>query len=234
MRKTLGVVTASLVAFSITMVGCGNKNTAMNPGNYQNSINQTQNQMKNRTNNMTNDVRNQVGNRMADGTTPGKSNMIYNDGIYLGEGNKAPDGSHQAAIVTVTGGKITDIVLKTIDKQGKEIGYSGATGKTLTNNTSDRDRSQIGNMTPGATNTGQATYGNRTMQGASSNTNMGTGVRSSIKQENTATGTDTTKRNLINTMIQRQTSEVDVGTNTAAVNDYKAAVSRALDKARKF
>lgn len=154
MKKIASIVAAALVTCSLS--ACGNRNTAYRtPSTNQGGTNIGMNQ----------------GNY-----TAGVGNTVaYKDGVYLGEGNRTSMGN-QAAIITVSGGRITDAFLKTLDAQGKEM-YTGGT-----------------------------------------------------------TNLERVRRDLSSAVISQQTHNVTVnnpGSDASSVNNWKLAVSRALESARK-
>jgi uncharacterized protein with FMN-binding domain len=78
----------------------------------------------------------------------------YKDGTYTASGNPMVNGSDTATI-TVRGGKITAVVLRRLDKAGKEVSYSEAnTGTSLKNYRNTLARQIIANQ---GTNVGTIT-----------------------------------------------------------------------------
>lgn len=126
MNRGKSTIISILILGSI--VGCGNRNTALE--------NRTLNKTDNR------------------GTNQASYNTALRDGVYLGAGNRSSNGN-EAAIVTVKGGKIVDVALKSINAEGKEINSGGTTGGTP-----NLDTNKI--VAPGGTATG-ATGGGSTL-----------------------------------------------------------------------
>lgn len=129
MKKVASIVAAALITCSLT--ACGNRNTSFrNSGINQGGANIGLNQ----------------------GSNPGVT-TTYRDGVYIGEGNKTTTGS-QAAVVTITGGRISNVVLKTLDAKGKEINTNN---RISTGNAGTAIGSNMGgttNGTPGETTQG--------------------------------------------------------------------------------
>lgn len=260
MKKITSLVAAALVTCSLS--ACGNRNTTYRtPGTNQGGTNIGMNQ----------------GNYNA-----GVNTTAYRDGVYLGEGNRSSMGN-QAAIVTVRGGRITDVVLKTIDAQGKETSYTGGgngTGTNLggtttgttggtnvgTNNgvsngggTTTGSNTGWGNVTGGtvggnpvggsnAGTTGRTPAGGTVTGGTNINgsptggTAAGGSAGGAITGRNTTDGTTVTtnlervRRDLANAVVSQQTYNVNVanaGSDATSVNNWKLAISRALDSARR-
>jgi uncharacterized protein with FMN-binding domain len=145
--------------------------------------------------------------------------VIYKDGIYRGEGNKYSGGNHTAA-VTISGGKIVNVVLKTIDPQGREI------------NTNKQTNSAAGKNNQGtAKNTNEATTGNKIGEAVA-------GMLGRIPGEGiNVSRFERIRRDLAMAMVQQQTYNVNVAgvekKETPEINNWKLAVSRALNSARK-
>lgn len=116
MKKVASLVMSALIIS--TLSGCTNRNTAMR--NYDNrGINQGTTQ----------------GTRTGYGTTnQATPNYYYKDGVYTGESDKGPYG-YQGATVTVTGGRITSIALRTYDLQGREVGANNISTNKVTGGT---------------------------------------------------------------------------------------------------
>ncbi|WP_411679190.1 hypothetical protein [Clostridium thailandense] len=96
MKKVASIVAITLVTCSLS--ACGNRNTSFrNPSVNQGGANIGLNQ----------------------GSNP-QTTTTYKDGVYIGEGNKTATGT-EAAVVTITGGRISNVILKTLDTHGKEI-----------------------------------------------------------------------------------------------------------------
>lgn len=201
MKKIASVVAAALITCSIS--ACGNRNTAYRtPSTNQGGTNIGMNQGNYNAG---------VGNTVA-----------FKDGVYLGEGNRTSMGN-QAAIVTVSGGRITDVVLKTLDAQGREVYSQGANVGTNTGRVNNTTGTTIKSGTPAGTTT-DGTVGNTITNGA--NTVRDT-VTSSIER---------VRRDLSGAVVSQQTHNVTInstGSDTAAVNNWKLAISKALETARK-
>jgi hypothetical protein len=186
------------------------------------------------------------------GTTQG----AYRDGIYTGEGNKVTNGN-QTATVVISGGRITDITLRTVDAQGIEnTGTSTGTGNTA-NTPGTGFYGTPGSTTGGANggmagditgtprgNTGYVT-GDYSFQniGGDAGGMIGGTVDGTTEKGNTgnamggtAAGSsnyDRIRKQISTSMINQQTSEVALNENDNSVSrNWKLAVRRALDKAR--
>ncbi len=144
MKKVLSTIMALLIATGLSACGCGNgtdnntgagagadkENTAgtetgngANTGNNENTGNGTNTGNNNgATNN---------GANTGNGTATTKT---YKDGTYTGKGEDWEHGSEEA-VVTIKGGKITNIELRRLDKEGKEIDYANWTGKEVNGTT---------------------------------------------------------------------------------------------------
>ncbi|WML34872.1 hypothetical protein [Clostridium sp. OS1-26] len=197
MKKVVSIIATALITCSLS--ACGNKNTA------------------NRT----------------PGTTQGGTNInltqpigaaAFKDGVYLGEGNKTSQENH-AAIVTVWNGKINNVVLKTLDNQGKEIttrsSYNFSTAGT---NTTTTGRSTVTGTT------------NVTTSGVSPSGAPTTGSKNGIPNNATLTHSERVRQDLANAIVSQQTYNVtinNVGNDTFAVDNWKLAVSRALVGAKR-
>lgn len=200
MKKAVGIIAAALITCSIS--ACGNRNTAYRtPGTTQGGTNINLNQP--------------IG------------TATFRDGVYLGEGNKTSQENH-AAIVTIRNGRITNVVLKTLDNQGKEI----TTRSTPDFTTGSTTNTGIG-VTTGIDATRGTTPEITAPGGRTDNTVYG--------PTNTTTGTALThservRRDLANAIISGQTYNVsisNVGNETFAVDNWKLAVSRALASAKR-
>ncbi|MBC2580105.1 hypothetical protein [Clostridium sp. DJ247] len=111
MKKVASVVAVALITCSLS--ACDNRNTSLrnqvtNPGRTNLRI----------------DQRNNVG----------VNTNGYKDGVYIGQGNNSARGN-EAAIVTITNGRISNVFLKSIDNQGREM-YASTVDSTL-NRTTD-------------------------------------------------------------------------------------------------
>lgn len=108
MKKIATLVITALVVSSLS--GCANRST-----DYGN-----RNNMNRGTNQGT-----AQGTRTGYGTNQG----AYKDGIYTGEGDRGANGN-QTATVVISGGRITDITLRTVDAQGRYTTGTGTVGRT--------------------------------------------------------------------------------------------------------
>ncbi|WP_411681743.1 hypothetical protein [Clostridium thailandense] len=205
MKKIASIVAAALVTCSIS--ACGNRNTAYRtPGTNQGGTN--------------------IGINQGNYNTGMNTTSTYRDGIYLGEGNKSSMGN-QAAIVTISGGKITDVVLKTIDAKGKETPYTtgGNAGTTMGGTTTDITRGTVGGNPVGGSNTGTTvrTPADGTMTGSTTGPTITTNLAR-------------VRRDLANAVVSQQTHNVNIanaGNDANSVANWKLAISRALDSARR-
>lgn len=143
------------------------------------------------------------------GKTSGITTKIYKDGTFTGSGNKTANGNEVAA-VTIKGGRITNITLRRIDRNGKEIPITNMTGTT-----------------PGTT---------RTTTGTTPGT-AGTTSGTTVSPTTTA-GTVNyydIRNTLMNSMMKAQSYNVNITVPSAAapvIANWKLAARRALDKAR--
>jgi hypothetical protein len=189
-----------------SIVGCGNRNTALENRNINQSINQ--------------------------GTNQRNYTTALRDGVYLGAGNRSTNGN-QAAIVTVKGGKITDVALKSIDAEGREINQD----RTITGTTGGNT---VGNAVG---NTGGTLGGDMNgTQGGTSNGNMnrndavGGTVGGTTGGGSTAATVDQIRRDLASAMVQKQNYDVKVGGDNMAsstINNWILAARRAIESARR-
>lgn len=200
MNRVASTMVSILILSSI--VGCGNRNTALQNRNINQSINQGANQRNYTT--------------------------ALRDGVYLGAGNRTTSGN-QAAIVTVKGGKITDVALKSIDAEGREINQ----GRTITEATGGNTTGTVGGTTGGNMNG---------TQGGTSNGNMNRNIAPGGTVGGTTGGGSTTatvdqiRRDLASAMVQNQNYDVKVsGANMASstVNNWILAARRAIESARR-
>lgn len=144
----------------------------------------------------------------------------FKDGAYIGFGNSHTNGNERA-IVVVRNGSIADIYLSSIDQQDTTPGNTAANA----------------NNTQVDTGTGSDLEGgSRNQPGAG----VIPGTRPGAAIGNTA-GHDLgdIRSNLVNTMIQNQSADVNINvSNTdnnmrSIIDNWKLAVSRALDQARR-
>lgn len=279
MKKVASLVAAALITCSLG--ACGNRNTAYRNGNVNQPVRNAAQDMRNAGQNIRNvgqNVRNDVTNRNT-ANAPGVGTTAYKDGIYLGEGNRDSRGT-QAAIVTIRGGKITDVVFKTLDAQGRDVAHynvpagttNGNANTTVGGNAADATKGATGNTgsTMGGTGTVGGTMGNNntnrftggavggptggTMGGTNigisgrntngttqwgTNTGTNTGVGTNVGTNNGTTGTNLTtldiaKRDLANAIVSNQTANVNIkNSHPATVDNWKLAVSRALESAKR-
>lgn len=200
MNRTASAIASILILSSL--VGCGNRNAAL--GNR--SINQSINQ----------------------GTKQGNYTTALRDGVYLGAGDRTSSGN-QAAIVTVKGGKITDVVLKSIDVQGREI----ISGRTAGGTTGGTTSGAIGGTAGGNMN---GTQGGTSNGNANRNVAPGGTTSGSTGGGSTAATVDQIRRDLASAMVQKQSYDVSVGgANMASstVNNWILAARRAIESAKR-
>lgn len=272
MKKIATLVAAALITCSLG--ACGNRNTAYdNLNNNGAPMNTAQDNLN---------LRNRA-------TAPNIGvNTGLRDGVYLGEGNNRGATGNEAAIVTINGGRITNVVLKSMDSQGKDITYNSTTGGTTDVNIGGTTRGSTPGVNPGLNNrapgnntagttggaatgnpnggyvggnanggyggtyggtTGSNTGGNATggytggtYGGTMGGTNVGGigGTTGTTIDRNTGTGTGTAsaleiaRKDLANAIVRNQTANVNISTNqTGAVNNWKLAVTRALESAKR-
>ncbi len=111
-KKCIYMTVVWIVIFGMGMAGCASgTNTA--PGTTQ------------QTNTAT--TTGTTGTTDTSGTT---GTAVYKDGTYTGEGDPWEFGREDAS-VTVKGGRIESIVLRRLDKDGKEVDYNTFTGETI-------------------------------------------------------------------------------------------------------
>ena len=151
MKKIAALVISVLIVGSLS--GCTNRNTGYR--NQSNGMNPGINQ----------------GTRTGYGiNNRGTIQGAYRDGIYTGEGDKGANGN-QTATVVISGSRITDITLRTVDAQGKETSGNIGAATGIGNTTGTGAATGVGNTT----GTGAATgMGNTTGTGNTTNT-PGTG-----------------------------------------------------------
>lgn len=142
---------AILIATGLSACGCGtgngtDNNTGAGAGaDKENSAGtETGNNgdMNNNGNNNNGAANNGTNNGTNGGTTNGTNNgngtttttKSYKDGTYTGKGEKWEYGSEES-VVTIKNGKITNIELRRLDNDGKEIDYSQWTGKEVNGTT---------------------------------------------------------------------------------------------------
>lgn len=196
MKKVANITIAVLIACS--MASCGNRSTALkNQGAKTGGTNLN------------------IGQR----SNVGVGSTVYKDGIYLGKGNKNSNGNH-AAVVTITGGKITNVVLKSIDTQGKESNVNKETDASAGKNNMAAEKSTNKDIERNKTSESIAGRFVR-IPGGGINVSRSERIR----------------RDLSTAIVQQQTPDVSIrGLEKAEVSDidnWKLAVSRALDGAQK-
>ena len=165
-------------------------------------------------------VRNNTGIDVERLAQPNNNNVNYNyrDGVYTGYGNSNA-GGNEMATVTIRNGRITDIKLMSVNGQGGTNNTTGA-------GTNYQERSGYG-LTPG-------TITNRPVGGGTHDTieNGGGGIIGGTA----GNVIDGARTRLVTSMLQEQRYDVDIENNdvnvTGRVNNWKIAVSRALDQAR--
>ncbi len=239
MKKIAALVMTALLVSSIS--GCTNRNTGYRNQSYDTNrgINQGTTQ----------------GTRTGYGTTNmGITQGTYRDGIYTAEGTRSGN-TNQAATVVISGGRITDITLRTIDAQGRDINTNTGTGTTTgTGNTANAPGTGFYG-TPGATtggaNGGMSGNAVGAPRGNTGNINGDNGTMSNGIVDGTAGGvnqgwttggtgttagmgnTDRIRREIATAMINQQTADVALnGNDTREARNWKLAVRRALDKSR--
>lgn len=143
----------------------------------------------------------------------------YKDGAYIGFGNGHVNGNEKA-IVVVRNGRVADIYLSSVSQQ--EANEDG-------NVADDGDRAER-DTGSGAENEGG--YRNQPGAGVIPGTRPGVAIGNTAGHE-----LDNVRSNLVNAMIQNQSANVNVTTNNnipqSTINNWKLAVSRALDQARR-
>lgn len=180
MKKIISIVTTTTLLF--TLSACGPRSTTKrinNPETNQGSI---------------------------AGRNISNQSAVFRDGTYTGIGDGHANGNENAT-VTVTNGRISNVVLGSINTQGK----------IMQNNAGIGSSSDISNQNAG----GRQTPGN---------TNANTGIAAG------ASALDQLKSRLTTSILQNQTDEVNLdgvdGILSDTYNNWKLAVKRALDKAR--
>lgn len=222
MRKFTAILCTMF--FISSMAGCTGRGTNQGTQNQNNS--RTDTGMYNTgTNNRTSTADNSQGARTGyntnqgnvqgpgTGTASGAATGTYKDGTYTAYGDNTPVGNH-VATVYIKDGRISNVTLDYADKRGNIT-----TGNNMSAN--------VGNTT------GSMQYGGTTGNG---NTTVG--------MNNTATGGNTSgtyhssgsdgRAAMASYIVQNQTYEVNVpGQGSVALNNWKLAVRRALDQAKK-
>lgn len=173
--------------------------------------------MENKSNNISDNGTTNIGS--AAGTDEKVVNN-YKDGAYIGFGN-GHGNLNEKAIVMIRNGRITDIYLTEVDQNEAE-NFGNVEGSANNN--------QPGNET-GFVNQAGPNYPGE------AGTNYLPGKRAGAAVGNTAGYiTNDVRTNLVNAMLQHQTPNVNMTTNDntsrATVDNWKLAVSRALDQAR--
>lgn len=253
MKKIISIVIAAVVVCSLS--ACANRNAAIGNGTTNKGITQG--------------TRTEYGidyrgtrtgyNTGNNGTTQGV-NTTYRDGIYTGQGN-TPGNTNQVATVTVSGGRITDITLRTLDNQGREVtqdttsvgrtannmkngtGFTGITGNT-NNNTAGNIGNAARNITSDLGNTAKNVgrdigSGIRNMGndvGITNGTNNGTvtgrNTGTTTGTNNAFSGYERTRRELASRMLTSQTYNVYIDDlDVLLASNWRLAVKNALSKA---
>lgn len=183
--------------------------------------------MENRNNGVTDNNTNQG--RIAGLENNNKANNVnanYKDGTYTGFGD-ARDNGNERAIVTIRNGRIVDVDLDRINQQGGA--NTGTAAGTGTDNTG-RVGTGLGIMNAPGSGAG--------VNNTNGNNNGGT-LGNAIGNAAGAAGDafNTARTNLITAIVQNQRHDVDIennDTNTrGTVDNWKLAVQRALDQARR-
>lgn len=134
MKKIVSLVTTAAILCTLT-TGCANRTTS-----YRNGVN------KGTT----------VGQNGVPSNKGTATGVTYTDGVYTANGDQTATGM-QSATVYITKGKITDINLKSVDPQGRDMVYN-----VLPNNTTGGTNMGTGGTAGGTTNgtSGRITGGN--------------------------------------------------------------------------
>lgn len=142
----------------------------------------------------------------------GSPKAAYKDGTYTGYGDMMPTGNNFATVF-ISGERITSLTLGYTDLRGsKVVSPDGDNG--IPNSRMNSNASQYG--------------------GTTGNGNTSVGMPSGISSGGRVPGSPDLRADLTNAIIQNQTYDVNIpGGNTLDVNNWKLAVRRALDKARK-
>lgn len=236
MKKVMSLVLAISVTLSLSACRAGIGNGNYNANNGGVGTNQ--------------------GNTAGLQNTGYNNNVNYKDGTYTGQS----DGGERATVV-VSGGRIVNIDLTRAGEQapnntgntaGNNLGGAAPydtrnlsrtnpegtapydTGNTAANNTGNVTGMQTGTEGGGVTGIGAGDAAG----GTNNNTAAGTGVGRTMGN---AAGTavdavNTARTRLITAMLQNQSSNVNIDNNDAtartSIDNWKQAVSRALDQAR--
>lgn len=141
MKKVLSTVMALLIATGLSACGCGNgtdNNTGAGAGTDKENTAGTETGNGAITGNDNNAGNGATNNNTNNGTNNGNGTAntarTYKDGTYTGTGEKWEHGSEEA-VVTIKGGKITNIDLRRLDKEGKEVDYANWTGQEVNGTT---------------------------------------------------------------------------------------------------
>lgn len=190
------------------------------------------------------------------GTTSGTTTRSLRNGTYTGQGNKTASGN-EIATVTISGGKITNITLRRVDANGKEIPITNTTatpgttsGITQTTPGTNQNMNAAGGSTPGTaagntlgstpgttSGTTNVTPGTTTTPGATTapgTTTTTPGTTSGVAQQTTVNYYDV-RNSLMSAMMKAQSYNVNITAPSAAsatIANWKLAVRRALDQAR--
>lgn len=248
-------VLVSLSACRAGNVGMDNRNNGI--------TNDTRNQsrtigMDDRNNGVTNGGTN-FGRTSTINNNNNNAQRTYRDGVYTNFGNGHSNGNERA-IVTIRNGRIANIDLASVSQQ-EATNYGNTTG-TRTGN-QGTNNNQLGNFSGTNTGIGTGTntgiggnnatgiyngvgtgtttgINNRAATGIGTGTGINNTANTGIGQNAGNTAGDTLSRartTLVNAMIQNQTDNVTIDENDTnarnKIDNWKLAVSRALDQARR-
>lgn len=134
MKKIVSLVTTAAILCTLT-AGCANRTTSYRDGVNKGST---------------------VGQNGAPSNKGTATGVAYTDGVYTANGDQTATGM-QSATVYITKGKITDINLKSVDPQGRDMVYN-----VLPNNTTGGTNMGTGGTAGGTTDgtSGRITGGN--------------------------------------------------------------------------
>jgi uncharacterized protein with FMN-binding domain len=221
MKKSICLICAALVISSL--FGCASKNQAL-----KNNQNNTQIQS-----NIT-----------------GKSATVnYKDGTYVGEGDTATNGIKQVATVKVSGGKIASVTLRNVDAAGAELSdsivYSSSGGNNIQYNggngspaVNKMPENPSGNGTVGSTPENAPGDKNGVGSSNAAPINPNNGVANS-KHGHTvgaasAESIALSREELSSAIVKNQSTNISVNNGDSnMVSNWKTAVDRALNKAKK-
>jgi hypothetical protein len=211
MKKLLSLVAASAVALSLSSCAVRDNNGNMAENNGGTGVRRLTQQNGYNNNNVNFNETNW--------------GMAYKDGVYTGYGDGNANGNEMATVI-VRNGRIAEIAL-TSSSQNNRLNYDIGNGTTINN------QGRINNLV----GDGLGMSNNPAMN------NPGTGGaanRTSTGDISTPTGEDEeieAKTKLVGRIIQEQRADVSVNYGSRAmgntINNWKLAVSRALDQARR-